>query len=1097
MMVTAASSPILELIRRAVGDQRTRELPDPDLLQRFHAQHDQAAFHALLLRHGPMVLDVCRGVLGNEADAEDAFQATFLILARKAGSIRKGASLGSWLHGVAYRTALKARAQSAARQQHEARVPPRQASEPEDLSWRELRQVLHEELSGLPERYRAPLVLCYLEGATQEAAAEQLGVANSTLRERLERGRALLRTRLVRRGLGPAAVLVAAAWPAASASAGLPVSLIVSTVKAASLFAAGQTVATGLVSANVGALTEGVLKAMSMSKLKTAIAVVMLAVVACCGIAAALAAQPTLDDRPPADPPPKVKADAAGDPLPPGAIARLGSTRLRHGTCVTAVVFSPDGKRIASTGWDWSPRVWDAETGEQVYRLLGHQGVTWCVAFSPDGKRLAGGGGNADPTVRVWNLGNGKEIWAAKAHQGPVRGVAFAPDGKSVVSVGGDGTVAVWEAATGKEVRRLQGHVGEVHDVAVAPGGKLIASAGADRTVRLWDLTTGKEVRKLEGHQTPALAVAFTADGKALISSGTGEVIRWDPATGKELVAIRGHKGQDRCVAVAPDGKAVVTANETGTLTLWDEAGKELRRIAANPDQWAVAFSPNGKLLASGGADCRVRVWDPATGKEVRQFAGHDSKATAVACSPDGKRIASGSLDQTVRLWDRATGKELRRLVGHEGGVLAVAFAPDGKRVASGGLDKVVRLWDAQTGKEVAKLAGHAGAVSSLAFTPDGKTLATGGGDRTVRLWDLAAGKEVYNWTGQKGEEGPVESVAFSPDGKLLASAGHDQRVHLWDVASKKEVHQLASHKRVVLRVAFARDGKSLGSAGGDGKVVLWEVATGKARAEYGPHYKGDAYSYTLATFTPDGRYFITGNRNRIRVWDPAIGKLAHTFSGHQGWLRSIVVTPDGGTIITGSEDTTVLLWDLAGALKDLPRPPALGAGDLKRLWSDLAHEEAKRSFRAVARLATAPRPAMQLLQAELRPVPPPDAAKAKEIARLITQLGSAKFNDREKATAELEKLGGTAEPALRKVLEGDGPAEVRRRVQLLLEKLGGTLLTADQLRTLRALEVLGRLGTPEARKLLEALADGAPGAWLTAEARAILRSLDGKPGTP
>jgi RNA polymerase sigma factor (sigma-70 family) len=266
----------LQLIRRTIQDVQVRELPDQDLLQRFHSQQDQAAFHALLRRHGAMVLEVCRGVLGNEADAEDAFQATLLILARKAGSIRKTASLASWLHGVAYRTALKARAQAATRHKHEARVPAPQTAEPDDLSWREVRQVLHEEVSGLPERYRAPLVLCYLEGATQEAAALQLKLAKSTLREHLERGRALLRIRLLRRGLGPAAVLVTAAWPAASASACLPPSLASSTVKAATLFAAGQAVGTGVISTQVAALAEGALKPMLLSKPKVA-AVLLLA----------------------------------------------------------------------------------------------------------------------------------------------------------------------------------------------------------------------------------------------------------------------------------------------------------------------------------------------------------------------------------------------------------------------------------------------------------------------------------------------------------------------------------------------------------------------------------------------------------------------------------------------------------------------------------------------------------------------------------------------------------------------------------------------------------------------------------------------------
>src|SRR5262245_62140830 len=230
MMARAAASPILQLIRRVVEDPQVRQLPDRALLQRFRSQHDDAAFHTLLRRHGPMVLDVCRGVLGDGPDADDAFQATFLVLAQKAGSIRKEVSLGSWLHGVAYRTALKARARSAARQKHEGRAPVRQVSHADDLSWREVRQVLHEELGGIPERYREPLVMCYLKGATQQRAAARLGLAERTLQDRLQRGRELLRLRLVRRGLGPAAILAVAAWPAAAA---VSTPLVDSTVKAA------------------------------------------------------------------------------------------------------------------------------------------------------------------------------------------------------------------------------------------------------------------------------------------------------------------------------------------------------------------------------------------------------------------------------------------------------------------------------------------------------------------------------------------------------------------------------------------------------------------------------------------------------------------------------------------------------------------------------------------------------------------------------------------------------------------------------------------------------------------------------------------------
>jgi cytochrome c peroxidase len=298
-MSKAAFSPILHLIRRVVEDERVRQLSDQVLLKQFTERQDEAAFGTMLYRHGPMVLDVCRSVLRNEADAEDAFQATFLILARNAASIRKTTSVGSWLHGVALRTALKARARVSTREKNEARAPERQASDADDLAWREVQQVLHEELTGLAQRYRDPLVAYYLEGKTQEETAAQLGLAKSTLKERIERGRSLLRARLVRRGLGPVAILAAAAWPAA-AHASVPVALASSTMKVASLVAGGQA-ASAVASANVAALTEGVPKTMLLTKLKLITAVLVGVALMAAGAGLTRFAAPA--GEPPADKP--------------------------------------------------------------------------------------------------------------------------------------------------------------------------------------------------------------------------------------------------------------------------------------------------------------------------------------------------------------------------------------------------------------------------------------------------------------------------------------------------------------------------------------------------------------------------------------------------------------------------------------------------------------------------------------------------------------------------------------------------------------------------------------------------------------------------
>ena len=315
-MSKASSSTILHLLRRVAQDQ----LPDEQLLRQFRERGDEACFHALLRRHGPMVLALCRSMLRSEADAEDAFQATFLVLAKQARAVRKQASLASWLHGVAYRTCLRARADFARRRRHESQAAPLEATVPADPAWVDYQRVLHEELDRLRERYRAPLVLCYLQGATQDEAALRLGLPKGTLKGRLERGRALLRARLVKRGLGPAAVLAAATFPHA-ASASLPLQAAASVAKAATLVGSGASAA-GVVSESVIHLSEGMVRAMFIAKIR----VLALGFVVCLGaFAFAMLATGQAPQAPKIDEPAK---QAKGDPgkalrlaLPPEALA--------------------------------------------------------------------------------------------------------------------------------------------------------------------------------------------------------------------------------------------------------------------------------------------------------------------------------------------------------------------------------------------------------------------------------------------------------------------------------------------------------------------------------------------------------------------------------------------------------------------------------------------------------------------------------------------------------------------------------------------------------------------------------------------------------
>ncbi|HEX5271194.1 MAG TPA: sigma-70 family RNA polymerase sigma factor, partial [Gemmataceae bacterium] len=518
--VPCASAPI----RRLVAGLGCRAASDAELLSSFIANRDEASFADLVRRHGPMVLGICRCVLRGHADAEDAFQAVFLTLATRAATVRAGTSLAGWLHGVAYRTALKARVAAARRRAREARAECRGAEAPPDLSWAEVQEAIHESLAALPDRYRVPLVLCYLNGRTQDEAARSLGLSRAGLKKRLERGRALLRERLVRRGLGAGAALLAAAWPGA-ASAALPVALARSTALAGALLAAGDGAVTSAVSARALALVERGSRAALPTALKfaTAAALVLGAVCFAAYRTAEEPASPQEPPRPGAAAPPaelpaekSVRADQYGDPLPPHAVARLGTVRFRSDGWVSQAAVVPGGKQLLGHG-SGCVILWDAATGREVRRFAGpawrkgEGGVGYGVriesfAVSPDGKALAAGtvdGSRLDCPILLFDLATGRKLgeWPAHRSNGPSanRALAFVTPAL-LVSAGADGSVRVWDLPAGREARRLttpgKGPVGQlVH----SPDGKSVFAGGSDGKSGYWvawDVATGAAVRR-------------------------------------------------------------------------------------------------------------------------------------------------------------------------------------------------------------------------------------------------------------------------------------------------------------------------------------------------------------------------------------------------------------------------------------------------------------------------------------------------------------------------------------------------------------------------------------------------------------------------
>jgi RNA polymerase sigma factor (sigma-70 family) len=1121
-MPKALFSDVLQYLRKVCAAQEARDLSDRQLLHRFIVHHEDAAFTVLVQRHGPMVLGVCQRVLGNVHDAEDCLQATFMILVRRASCLRLKASLATWLYTVAQRVAYRSRAQASARRKRERRVEPMPQRELlDELTWQELRGVLDAEIAKLPEKYQAPLVLCYLEGKSQEKAAKELGWPKNSLARRLEHARELLRQRLVRRGVALSAGVLATALCEKVSAAPVGAVLVIKTVKAAASIAAGKAVAGTCLSVQAVTLAEEAGTGMVGIKGKFIIMMLVLGLgVGGAGLAGygglgetkqdvkiAKEQQPpaTIEKRQKEEPEPPPLTDHYGDPLPKGAVARLGTERFRQGLATTGLAFAPDGKVLASTGryGSGSLCVWDVATGRALRRLVAPEFVSG-VAFSPDGKWLVTGG----TSLKLRDATTGKELRNLERPAGvDIYGPVFSPDGQTVASCefGGAGpAVVLWDAVTGKEIRRIEGHADMIESVAFSPDGKVLASGSEDETARLWDVATGKEIHRFEGLEKGINRVVFSASGKVLASSASDGVIRlWDVETGKLLHRLKGNQGSP--VAFSPDGTILAFCKRNGTICLCDpETGKEFREWLGSAKRLAaLAFSPSGKMLASSGYfDSAIRLWDPSTGKEIKPAVGHTGMVDLLLYAPDGKTLFSCGQDWKALEWDLATVLERRQLfawppeaaeakwrlntfaLSLDGGLLAWTGSFMPSPAGEGKPDPVIRLWDTKLGKELFRLSGHTDDVTFLRFSPDGKLLASM--DKNgMRLWDVGMGKELQHLPG-------VFGGAFSPDGKVLALAGDgNTSILLWDLAAAKEIRRWDSQGQDVGWLVFSPDGKLLASTDrADKSVHIWEAATGKERLRFG----GESWVMAL-TFSPIGHSLAASVRGRrtlpggdnvegctIHLWEIPSGLEILQIEMPQPWVSSLAFAPDGRSLATGGGDSTILVWDLtgqsaSGKLKSAP----LTVRQMEGLWSELAGD-APTANRALWAFALAPKQSLPFLSKQLKPAQP---AAAEEVAKLVGDLGSERYAVRQKAAQALEAMGESAHAALHKTLKENLALEVRQRIEQILEKRD-----REVLRKLRAIEALEQIGTREAREVLEILARETPNPRVAEAAGAALRRL-------
>lgn len=943
---------------------------DADWLARFVANRDEAAFAHLVGRHGPMVWRLCRRLVGDAHLAEDCFQATFLALARQAASIRQPRALAAWLYGVAYRVAAKARAERCRREtlgtEAVAECPDPRPHALDRLTGRELMLVFEIELQRLPESYRLPIVLCCVEGLSLEEAAGRLGWTAGSVKGRLERGRVRLQARLMRRGLTIGLGLGAVEAARGLAEGTLAPCLANSTVRAGMAFARGS---------STGISAEAVRLAMDLLRgsawLRGMLTWMCMLGVGFAALGTAALSPPTANERPenamppanhdrpdeaagkPAAPAEGVGDAHAGEGVPPGALFRIGSTRLQHGAPISGVAASPDGKLLASLSSDGNLSIWEMPSGRERFRKsLGQRSHGFSLAFTPDAKSLL-----VKKDDKHWLLDVATGQFGKQADNAATG--AFSPDGKVQIVTDGS-TIRRTDWATGKTLSEWQfqkevpqGFRGGLGGGVSSLNSRLSSDAmllatietyyidfkNTKQTLRIHEVASGKELYRLKPPAQLVSDVAFVGDNKFVVTASTNSTLRvWELATGK---AVREWKPDPRedvsysrglHVTAMPDGTSILAQGPNG-LIRWDwRTGK---KIHSYPDSTGpIALIDGGKAMAVQGWQSVNSLWvlDTATGKNLCPL---PRPGDHVAYSPDSRLIAWSEADAVV-LADAATGKVIRRWPAHAGGVAPLTFAPDGKTLASADGDNRIRLWDVQTGTEIRSM--EQVGVRRLAYSADGKRLAAQyGWHKNIWTWNPATGQLLGKWQ--------ANVLAALDPGMRWAAVGDrkDKVLRLVDLAKGKEVQVLPDYQERIgyqyqtkngkgggqsdFPPVFSPDGQLLlaGAAapnplpddfdslerGGAGVVRVWDVASGKRLP---PTISGRQFivDRNLA-FSPDSRLLaIMRSDCTICLMDAATGEMVRTLGKAEGPMTApSVFTPDGRLLITAVHDR-VQVWEVA-----------------------------------------------------------------------------------------------------------------------------------------------------------------------------------------
>jgi WD40 repeat protein len=566
---------------------------------------------------------------------------------------------------------------------------------------------------------------------------------------------------------------------------------------------------------------------------------------------------------------------------------------IPHEDWVTAAVFSPDGKYIATASRDNTSKIGDTISGK-VIAILPHVDRVKALAFSQNGEYLATGSRDGD--LHLWDAISGMEIWSVKLNN-TTNAVAFSPDGRFIGTGSSDGIVGLWDARSGHKVREME-HQDAVRSIVFSPGGKYMATASDDGTARIWDAFSGDETANLP-HDNKVKIAVFSPDGRYLATGGDDNTAHlWNVPSGIEVTNFT-HTDSVNSIAFSPDSKylAVASENHQVVRVLDIETKKEAARMFHEMGVSKVIFSPDGKFIATASFDKTARVWDAFKGWERARMT-HEGYVIDVNFSPDGKYIATASADNTAKIWDIDRIREVSRL-DSDGYVEAIDFSPDGKYLATASLDGEAYIWDAISGRKIFSNRST-GSVIDIAFTPDAKYLVTSGDDHAAHIWDIINNSKVL----RLNHSGLVATVAISPDGKFIATASDDKSACLWDAKNGTNLGRI-EHNSYVNDINFSPDGKYIVTGSADGTARIWDLSRGSIIANL---THGDWVN--MAIFSRDGKYIATASDDlTASLWNATNGQKLLTLN-HNDTVNSVAFSPDGKYIATGSDDNTACLWD-------------------------------------------------------------------------------------------------------------------------------------------------------------------------------------------